>query len=91
VIAPGGLATSGGNFIVSNPAIAPSFSILAFTNNQFQFTVNGTTGSNYVVQVATNLTAMDWKPLLTNVAPFSFVETNAGTFGQRFFRATVAP
>jgi endonuclease G len=91
VIAPGGLATSGGNFTVSNPAIAPSFSSLTFTNDQFQFTVNGTTGANYVVQVATNLTAPDWKSLLTNAAPFSFVETNAGTFGQRFYRATVAP
>jgi endonuclease G len=91
VIAPGGLATSGGNFTVSNPAIAPSFSSLMFTNNQFQFTVNGTAGTNYVVQVTTNLAAPDWIPLLTNAAPFSFVESNALLFGQRFYRATVAP
>ena len=91
VIAPGGLATSAGNFTVSNPAIAPSFSSLMFTNNQFQFTVNGTTGSNYVVQVTTNLAAPDWIPLLTNAAPFSFVESNTLLFGQRFYRATVAP
>jgi endonuclease G len=91
VIAPGGLATSAGNFIVSNPAIAPSFSSLMFTNNQFQFTVNGTAGTNYVVQVTTNLAAPDWIPLLTNAAPFSFGESNTLLFGQRFYRATVAP
>jgi endonuclease G len=91
VIAPGGLATSTGNFTVINPAIAPSFLSLSFANDQFQFTVNGTMGSNYVVQVTTNLAAPDWEPLLTNAAPFSFIETNAGMFGQRFYRATVAP
>ena len=91
VIAPGGLATSTGNFTVSNPAIAPSFSSLTFTNNQFQFTVNGTAGTNYVVQVTTNLASSNWIPLLTNAAPFSFVESNAGLLGQRFYRATVAP
>jgi hypothetical protein len=91
VIAPGGLATSAGNFTVSNPAIAPSFSSLMFTNNQFQFTVNGTAGTNYVVQVTTNLAAPDWIPLLTNAAPFSFGESNTLLFGQRFYRATVAP
>jgi DNA/RNA endonuclease G (NUC1) len=90
VIAPGGLAVSAGNFTVSNPVIAPSFSSLTFTNNQFQFTVNGTAGTNYVVQVTTNLAAPDWKPFLTNAAPFFFVETNAGTFDQRFYRAVVA-
>lgn len=91
VIAPGGLATSAGNFTVSNAAIAPSFSSLVFTNNQFQFTLNGTAGSNYVVQVSTNLANPNWISLSTNAAPFSFVETNAGTFGQRFYRTMVAP
>ena len=42
------------------PALAPSFSLIAFTNGQFQFTVNGTAGTNYVVQATTNLAAPNW-------------------------------
>jgi endonuclease G len=94
VIAPGGLAVSTGSFTViatSPPAIAPSFSLPTLTNNQFQFTLNGTTGSNYVVQAATNLAVANWISLTTNPAPYLFVETNANLFPQRFYRAIVAP
>ena len=48
--------------VTNPPAIAPSFSLLTFTNNQFQFTITGTTGSNYLVQASTNLTAPNWTP-----------------------------
>jgi endonuclease G len=94
VIAPGGLAVSAGSFtvmVVNPPAVAPSFSLLTFTNRQFQFMINGTTGSNYVVQAATNLTAANWTALTTNPAPYLFIETNLNLFPQRFYRAIVAP
>lgn len=71
------------------PASAPFFSSPALTGHQFQFTVNGTTGSNYVVQATTNLTAADWIPLLTNSAPFIFTESDQ--FHQRFYRTMIAP
>ena len=73
------------------PAAAPAFSATVFANNQFQFTVTGTAGSNYVVQAATNLAAPNWIPLMTNTAPFVFVQSNANLFPQRFYRAVVAP
>jgi hypothetical protein len=73
------------------PAVAPSFTLLAFTNNQFQFTVTGTAGSNYVVQTTTNLTAPNWIPQKTNAAPFVFIQSNANLFNQRFYRALVNP
>jgi DNA/RNA endonuclease G (NUC1) len=73
------------------PAVAPTFSLPTFANNQFQFTVNGTTGSNYVVQASTNLAAANWISLQTNAAPFLFIESNANLFGQRFYRGVVAP
>jgi len=58
------------------------------TNNQFQFTVTGSARSNYVVQVATNLAIpTTWVPLLTNASPFTFVDSNAQNFPQRFYRA----
>lgn len=74
---------------VDGAASAPVFSGLTFTNNQFRFTVNGTTGSNYVVQATTNLATTNWIPLTTNAAPFPFIQSNAGSFGQQFFRAMV--
>jgi len=68
---------------------APSFSSLVFSNNQFQFMINGATGSNYIVQATTNLVASNWISLQTNAAPFPFTESNM--FPQRFYRAVAAP
>jgi hypothetical protein len=71
------------------PVIAGTLGSPAYTaNNQFQFTVTGTAGSNYVVQVATNLsTPTVWISLSTNASPFTFVDYNAQNFPQRFYRA----
>ena len=74
---------------VDGAASAPSFSTLTLTNNQFRFMVNGTAGSNYVLQASTNLWTTNWISLSTNAAPFLFVQSNAGSFGRRFYRATV--
>jgi endonuclease G len=70
----------------TNVATAPTFSLLTFTNNQFRFTVNGTTGSNYVVEATTNLTIPNWISITTNTAPFQFIESNLN-LPQRFYRA----
>ena len=80
------------NQVVTNfPAIAPSLSAIIFTNNQFQFTVTGTAGSNYVVQATTNLAPAFWIPLVTNPAPFQFTDTNSNLSNQRFYRGLVSP
>ena len=64
----------------------PTLSVdAASTNGQFQFDVSGVTGLNYSVQASTNL--IYWVPLMTNVSPFSFVDTNAVLFPQRFYRS----
>jgi endonuclease/exonuclease/phosphatase family metal-dependent hydrolase len=60
-------------------------------NGEFQFTVTGSTGSNYVVQVSTNLSISIWLPVQTNSSPFNFVETNWRSSPQRFYRAVAAP
>ena len=71
------------------PAIAATLGSPFYTsNNQFQFTVAGSTGSNYVVQVTTNLSPPTvWVSLSTNTSPFTFVDSNANNFPQRFYRA----
>ncbi len=66
----------------------PSASSAAFTNQQFQFAVSGTTGVNYIVQASTNLLAPNWVPIFTNAAPFTFMDTNTASFGQRYYRVT---
>jgi hypothetical protein len=55
------------------------------TNGQFQFDILGVTGLNYSIQASTNL--IDWVPLGTNVSPFTFLDTNAPLFPQRFYRS----
>lgn len=73
------------------PAIAPTLTNPAFASGQFQFSLIGTITSNYVVQATTNLNSANWEPLQTNAAPFLFVETNAASWPQRFYRGLLAP
>ena len=77
--------------ITAPPAIAPSLSLVGFQNNQFSFKLTGTTGSNYIVQATTSISAPSWISLRTNSAPFTYIETNADLFRQRFYRGVVAP
>jgi len=64
------------------PALA---SATAPLKGQFAVTVNGVTGYKYVVQVSTNM--VNWTSVQTNTPPFTFVDTNAGQFKQRFYRS----
>lgn len=52
---------------------------------QYAFDVSGVAGDSYVVQVSSNFS--NWVSVQTNVAPFTFVDTNASQFGQKFYRA----
>jgi hypothetical protein len=56
---------------------------------QYALIVAGVPGYNYVVQASTDL--VNWVPVQTNTAPFTFVDTNASQFGQRFYRSVYAP
>jgi len=58
-------------------------------SGQIQFDVVGIAGSNYVVQASTN--CVDWSPMVTNVSPFTFAETNTGSIPARFYRAAFLP
>lgn len=58
------------------------------SSGQFSFTVNGTSGARYAILASTNL--VDWFPVQTNTAPFTFVETNTAGRNRCFYR-TVTP
>lgn len=53
-------------------------------SGQFALNVSGVPKYQYVVQASTNL--MDWTSVQTNTAPFTFVDSNASQFQQRFYR-----
>ena len=56
----------------------------AQTGGQFSFSVTGVTGYQYVVQASTDL--VNWVSLQTNAAPFTFVDMDAASFSQRYYR-----
>jgi hypothetical protein len=58
-------------------------------SGQYALAVAGVTGYKYVIQASTNL--VNWVPMQTNTAPFTFVDANAGKFRQRYYRSVYAP
>ena len=83
------VTVSGVGFVASNPPAGPAvlgIPILG-TNNSLSFSVTGTAGSNYVIEMATNLPAASWLPVVTNPSPFTFIQTNAADLPSRFYRA----
>jgi len=55
---------------------------------QISFDVNGITNCQYVVQASTDL--VDWASIGTNISPFTFMDSDAGRFSQRFYRTYLA-
>jgi hypothetical protein len=70
----------------SQPVLAPSATLTqaTYANGLYSFNVSGEPGSEYTVQASTNL--VDWVSVQTNLAPFTFVDSNANQFAQRFYR-----
>lgn len=54
-------------------------------NSQMRFSLEGTSGKQYIVLGSTNLVA--WTPVYTNTAPFLFTNTPNSAMGQQYFRA----
>jgi endonuclease/exonuclease/phosphatase family metal-dependent hydrolase len=84
------VTVSGTSLIATTPATNAVLSAAVFSAGKFQMLVTGTAGSNYVVQVTTNLAPANWVPKSTNVSPFTFTDTNL-TAPQKFYRAVSPP
>ena len=83
-------ATQSFTVTVSQPA-KPSLGNFSLTNGQFQFSINGDNGPDYMIYGSSNL--VDWLPLWTNTAaapPFTFIDSNTNT-SQRFYRILLGP
>ena len=68
---------------------AATLASVAHASGQFALTVSGVSGYQYAVQASTNL--VNWVPLQTNTAPFTFVDINASQFSRRFYRSVYIP
>jgi hypothetical protein len=71
------------------PAATPTLSLASVVSNQFQFTLTGTAGSNYVIESATHLPATAWTPVRTGAAPILF--SQPATNAQQYYRGKVQP
>jgi hypothetical protein len=79
------------NIVVPQPATPVLGSPVLTTNQQIQFTVTGTAGTNYAVEASTDLSTPDWVSIFTNQSPFTFTDTNTNTMPQQFYRARSVP
>jgi len=71
----------------------PQFGSFSSSNGIFRLTVNGQSGQEYIVQASTNL--FNWMPVYTNpspfVSPFTFTDSNATNYPDRFYRVVTGP
>jgi pectate lyase len=87
-----GATNSANAFLVVGTTNSPPTLSESWAGGQLQLTVSGTTGSDCLVQVSTNLT--DWQTVFTTNSPptpFSWIDTNTGTFPIRFYRIILSP
>ncbi len=87
-------ATQSFQVTVTVPAI-PTFGAPQLTGGGFTMLVNGSTGPDYYLQSATNLSPpVAWLSLQTNflaTPPFRFTDPSATNFNQRFYRVGLGP
>lgn len=67
------------------PTTAPTLTSVQHVNGMFTLSLTGVTNYQYIVQASTDL--LNWVPVSTNVAPFTFVDVASAQFSQRFYRA----
>jgi RHS repeat-associated protein len=73
--------------LIGTSLATPTFRAeLAATNTQFQLAVLGLSNYTYIVQATTNLVSASWVSIATNVAPFTFTDSQASNYLARFYR-----
>lgn len=83
-------STTTTNVIADNPAANLTDAAL-LADHKFGFNVTGQAGVKYAVQATMDIKSMNWVSLVTNTAPFNFVDDKAAQFPTRFYRAVSMP
>jgi len=68
---------------------AATLTTVVQAGGQFSFQVAGVSGGKYVVQVTSDL--IHWTSVQTNTSPFTFQDSTANGYSQRFYRAGYIP
>ena len=71
------------------PTFAATLAVSPGSDGGFSFSVSGISGYDYVVESSTDL--INWVPVQTNTAPFTFTDPNAAETPQCFYRAYYLP
>jgi len=71
--------------IIAATAALDSLTQAGMAGGLFSFTVNGETGTQYVVEASTNL--VNWVRMATNAAPFIYTDPDSPKYPQRFYRS----
>jgi Fibronectin type III domain len=85
------LAPSIDTLVTAKTSLAATTSVTAMLEpvahaaGEFALTLSGVSGQHYVIQASENL--VDWVPVQTNTAPFTFTDAQANQFKQRFYRS----
>ncbi len=78
--------------VTVNPLAPVVLTSLGYTNSQFKLQVSGTTGPDYIIMTSGSLT--NWTDLTTNLSPatpFQYIDTNALSSTNRFYRVRLSP
>jgi len=71
--------------------VAPVLAPYGRGSNPFNILLTGSPGWTYALQASTNIAGSNWVSLTTNASPFIFVDSDAGKFTHRFYRAVSQP
>ncbi|HSY19656.1 MAG TPA: immunoglobulin domain-containing protein [Candidatus Acidoferrales bacterium] len=74
--------------VITNTAATIAMPAVA-TPGQFAFQIPGEATLKYVIEATSDF--QNWTPVQTNTAPFTFTQTNASSYDQRYYRARYLP
>src|SRR6185312_2186411 len=75
--------------VVNSNNVAAVLTSAMTANGQFSLTVNGVSGHQYTVEASLDL--IQWTPIYTNTAPFTYEDDQTSQYSGQFYRAVYQP
>jgi hypothetical protein len=87
-----GPAASSAAALTVYSASPATLTLVSLQDGNATISLTGVPGYQYAIEASTNpAPGSAWVRLQTDVAPFTFIDTSAGAFDARFYRAVLAP